>query len=209
MYGLIIEPGTVFFDIYEENRNKEINGLNRRYVTLPSEEEEREMYHITQSVLGDYGYQRYEISNYAKPGYECRHNLGYWTGEEYIGAGIGAASYFKDERYKNTANIGKYIEYAGNGDRVSLYALREEKEYIGNDEKIEEYIILRLRLTKGFSKEDFKKKFGFSVTDRYSKVIGKHIDNGLLTDSGDRLFLSEKGLDLSNTVMSDFLDRFF
>lgn len=206
VYGLIIEPGTVFFDMYHEGRKKDINGAERHFVPLPSEEEEREMYHITQRVLADYGFSRYEISNYAKPGYECRHNLGYWTGEEYIGAGIGAASYFKNERYRNTADIGKYIEYASNGDWDSLYALREEREHIGNDEKVEEYIILRLRLTEGFSKEEFKKKFGFPVTERYSKIIEKHINNGLLTDAGDRLFLSERGLDLSNSVMSDFLD---
>ncbi|MBO4415551.1 MAG: radical SAM family heme chaperone HemW [Lachnospiraceae bacterium] len=172
---------------------------------LPSEDEERKMYHITKQILKDYGYIRYEISNYSKQGLECRHNLGYWKGEEYLGAGIGAASYFKNERYKNTDDINRYIQYAEKNDWKSLGTLRTETEVIGFEESVEEYIILRLRLIEGFSKEDFAHRFGFSVMDKYLDVIKKHLNNGLLTDIDGRLALTERGLDLSNSVMSDFL----
>ncbi|MCR5322340.1 MAG: radical SAM family heme chaperone HemW [Lachnospiraceae bacterium] len=200
-YSLIIEPGTRYYKIYEENA--EDNG--DKIIPLPKEEEEREMYRLTERILNGYGYLRYEISNYSKPGFKCRHNLGYWTGEEYLGVGIGAASYFHNERYKNTDDIRKYIKFVNEGGAEALLDLRIECEHIGFDERVEEYIILRLRLTEGISKEDFMSRFGFDISDKYQGIINKHVENGLLADTGDRIFLTERGLDLSNFVMSDFL----
>ena len=197
-YSLIIEPGTAFFDMYGENGTKKD--------MLPSEDDERDMYHLTGTLLKEYGYRRYEISNYSLPGYECRHNLGYWKGEEYLGIGIGAASYINNARYKNTGSIEKYMACIESGDFGQLEKIREEAEVIEGDERIKEYIVLRLRLTEGIDLKDFENRFGFTIEKRYGRVIEKNIKFGLLEYGEGFLYPTEKGMDLSNTVMVDFLD---
>ena len=205
-YSLIIEPGTPFYELYgDQDGNDRVKSCDGKAVIgLPSEEEEREMYHRTLRILRKHGYDRYEISNYCKPGYECRHNLGYWKGSEYVGIGIGAASYVAHERYRNTADIDRYIRLAENDDRDGLIAARTDTESIGEDESIEEYMILRLRLTEGVDTVEFKRRFGFELEERFGDSVRTHIKNGLLSKDGDRLYLTERGMDLANTVMSDF-----
>ena len=230
VYGLIIEEGTRFYELYADKPDKTPSADNSKYrernrdkisepVPLPDEDEEREMYHMTAKILKDYGFYRYEISNYAKKGYECHHNLGYWTGEEYIGTGIGAASYLhlpgygvKGEdhlriqaaRYANTRDIREYIDHYN--DRTgTVRDIRELSEELNAVDLAREYIILHLRLTKGFEMAEFERVFGYDLKKAYGKVINRYLTLGLLEMDSDHLRLTERGLDLSNTVMADFL----
>lgn len=222
-YSLIIEEGTPFYQLYKENGP----AVNQ----LPDEETERSMYHLTRSFLESHGYHRYEISNYARPGYECRHNSFYWTGVEYIGFGLGASSLIKDLRFNNIEALKDYIskclEYekgkcSGNekgicsgadetdiGTHSGLLAdpigLRSNISPLSMKDKMEEFAFLGLRMQKGISRKEFMERFGKEIEDVYADVLDKHIKNGLLAADGDRIFLTEKGIDISNYVLSDFL----
>lgn len=193
-YSLIIEEGTPFAEM--------------DLPPLPSEEEDRLMYHRTQTVLAEYGYQRYEISNYARPGRACRHNCGYWTGHEYLGLGLGASSLIGDRRFKVTASMPEYlrrIRLADSGvinDPAHYY---EEIQQLTLRDRMEEFMFLGLRLTEGVSEAEFRRRFGNPVDEVYGPVLARHTGAGLLERTGDRIRLTEKGLDLANYVMSDFL----
>lgn len=173
-YSLIIEEGTPFYERYGEGRHNN---------ELPDEDEERKIYRQTKSILKKYGYHRYEISNYARSGYECRHNLGYWNRTEYLGIGIGAASLIGGQRW----NEG------------------EEPETLSVENQMEEYMFLGLRKMKGVSKERFLTEFGHEMEEIYGEVLGKMYRDGLLEQSGDYVRLTERGIDVSNYVMSEFL----
>ncbi|GAB6149246.1 radical SAM family heme chaperone HemW [Clostridium novyi] len=188
-YSLIIEEGTPFYDFYEKNK-----------IELPSEELEREMYYYTLKFLEDKGYHQYEISNFAKKNYECRHNLVYWDLNEYIGCGAAAHSYVDGYRYRNENDIEKYIE-----------CMKENKSPITEKLKssfksdIEEFMFMGLRKIKGISKKEFYKRFNKEIYDLYGEVIKKHKANGLLVEKDDYLSLSHKGIEVSNYVLSDFI----
>lgn len=234
-YSLIIEPGTVFGDIFSEKESigfKQINRVNQvepercgfdefavKY-PLPDEDTEREMYGMTRNILREYGFERYEISNYSRPGFESSHNLGYWTGEEYIGAGLGAASYVCADgqapgtmlRYKNTDDMKTYLcehlerkSTEESGDTAISVKLRHEEEYLDSEGLMAEFMILHLRLIKGLELNEFRSKFGIEVTERYGTVIDKFVDGGFLKLENGRLMLTERGLDVSNTVMAEFM----
>ena len=189
-YSLIVEEGTPFYNMWEKNQ-----------LDLPCEEVERAMYHRTKEILGQAGYDRYEISNYARKGYECRHNIGYWTGVEYIGFGLGASSLISHQRIKNTMDMENYLaEHLYNKKEV-----RTEKEVQTPENQIEEYMFLGLRLSKGISASEFQKKFGRNIREIYGTVLEKHRREGLLDMNGDTVRLTEKGMDLSNYVLADFL----
>jgi oxygen-independent coproporphyrinogen-3 oxidase len=201
-YGLILEEGTVLFDRINE------------YPPIPSEELDRQMYDITRKSFIKSGYVQYEISNYAKPGYECIHNLKYWNREEYLGFGIGAASFIDEKRYSNITDINSYIDITSklmdevmdnkliNIDLSSLYASFEKLDI--NDAK-EEFMFLGLRKIQGISILDYKEKFNQEIYEQYSKEIEDNINKGLLILENNRLKLTAKGIDISNTVMSDFI----
>ena len=201
-YGLILEEGTVLFDRINE------------YPPIPSEELDRQMYDITRKSFTKSGYVQYEISNYAKPGYECIHNLKYWNREEYLGFGIGAASFIDEKRYSNITDINSYIDITSklmdevmdnkliNIDLSSLYASFEKLDI--NDAK-EEFMFLGLRKIQGISILDYKEKFNQEIYEQYSKEIEDNINKGLLILENNRLKLTAKGIDISNTVMSDFI----
>ncbi len=187
-YSLIIEEGTPFFEME---------------LDLPSEDEDREMYHLTKSFLAANSYHRYEISNYAlgsenDDGYECYHNKVYWTRGNYLGLGLGAASMVDNVRWNNESDIKKYI--ANSTDRLDV-------EELSVDSQMEEFMFLGLRLVNGVSVTDFKKYFKKNISDIYGDVIFKYRELGLLefSNNGDRLRLTDRGLDVSNTVMADFL----
>ncbi len=186
-YSLIVEEGTPFYDMELE---------------LPDEELEREMYYLTNSVLEKTGYSRYEISNYAKDGYECRHNLTYWTGVDYIGFGIGAASYFQGYRYKNTSDIKTYQQASF---MPESDAWHEEIGLLSVEEMMEEFMFLGLRLKKGISEHDFLEKFGKTVEEVYPSVLSRLIDEGVLIQKDHRIYLSKRGTDVANYVMAEFL----
>ncbi len=193
-YSLIIEEGTPFYERYHEDAERRERGEQTR--ELPSEDEEREMYRLTEQMLLETGMRRYEISNYAIPGYECRHNIGYWTGVEYVGFGLGAASYLKFTRYRNPENMQAYL--AGDFSGREITPLSE-------NERMEEFMFLGLRMTRGISEREFREKFGRTVEKVYGPVLRKHCADGLLRREGGRIALTARGMDLSNVVMADFL----
>jgi oxygen-independent coproporphyrinogen-3 oxidase len=193
-YSLIIEEGTPFAEM--------------DLPPLPSEEEDRLMYHRTQTVLAEYSYQRYEISNYARPGRACRHNCGYWTGHEYLGLGLGASSLIGDRRFKVTASMPEYlrrIRLADSGEIKDPAHYYEEIQQLTLRDRMEEFMFLGLRMTEGVSEAEFRRRFGNPVDAVYGPLLARHTDGGLLERTGDRIRLTEKGLDLANYVMSDFI----
>lgn len=197
-YSLIVEDETPLKD---RVKNGEI--------ALPSEDEEREMYYYTKEFLEKTGYKRYEISNYAKDGYECRHNIGYWKRVEYLGFGIGAASLFKGERFSNTSDINRYMhilekEDVMNADEV-WKALNENIETLTQKDEMEEFMFLGLRMTDGVSKSDFKKIFNCDIEAVYGNVIEKLANQNLIKEAGDLITLTDKGIDISNIVLANFL----
>lgn len=175
-YSLIIEEGTPFYETYAQHPE-----------LLPSEEEERAMYYETKAFLEKKGYERYEISNYAKPGYECRHNLSYWERIDYLGFGLGAASLFGNVRKSNQTEMSEYL--LGNFDG--------EQEVLDEISAMEEYFFLGLRKMKGIDWTPYK--------EHYQKTVEKLMSEKLIEQDGDYIRLTELGIDVSNYVLSEFL----
>ena len=186
VYSLIIEEGTPFFEKYGDKEGAAL---------LPSEEEDRKIYHETYRFLKQSGYHRYELSNYAKPGFECKHNLGYWSGKNYVGLGLGAASMVEGVRWKNTVSMEAYL--AGE-------AKREDEHRLTLQERMEEYMFLGLRKTKGVSVSGFFELFGTDMDVIYGPWIEKMKKNDLLCGT-KYLALTTRGQDLANYVMAGFL----
>lgn len=179
-YGLMLEEGTRFWDIKDD-------------LDLPCEDDEVAMYEAASRILSDVGYSHYEISNYARPGYESRHNLKYWKCHEYIGVGASAYSYLDGKRFGNPSDINEYLS-AG------------VKEYITEEADPEyEFVMLGLRLREGISLAEYRDRFGKDFIFERKNVIDPYIDGGYVIHSGDRLSLSEKGFYISNTILTDLL----
>lgn len=192
-YSLILEEGTAFWDMTQ-----------RGELILPDEDADRQMYSETKRVLAGAGYSRYEISNYAKPGHVCRHNCGYWRRDEYAGFGIGAASLVRERRFRNGDSLTAYLR-----DPVGC---REELQVLSPQEQMEEFMFLGLRMTEGVSERNFEDRFGQRLADIYGGVIQANLRDGLLEwqcgeehGNARRLALTERGLDISNYVMAQFL----
>ena len=186
-YSLIIEEKTPFYSLF-----------NKDLLDLPSEEEERAMYEKGRDFLESKGYNQYEISNYAKDNKECFHNKIYWQCKEYIGVGVSSSSYIDGKRIKNIDNIKEYIKNINENNSI----IDEELENTEKDE-IEEFMFMGLRMIKGIEEKEFENRFGKKVDELYKEIIEKHIKNGLLIRKDGRIFLSKKGIELSNIVMSD------
>lgn len=193
-YSLIVEEDTPFYDKYSEGKVYEEE--------IPSEEIDREIYHLTEELLEEAGYHRYEISNYSKVGYECKHNIGYWTRREYIGFGLGSASLYNNVRWNNTRDIKKYHDCILQGVNS-----KEDEEALSIKEQMEEYVFLGLRLIDGISLDDFEKTFDTQLFDikEYRVHTERMLKEGLLELVSDNLRLTSKGLDLANYVMSGFI----
>lgn len=188
-YSLIIEEGTRFYNLYNNDK-----------LNIPNEEEERSMYLFTKGFLKDYGYNQYEISNYAKVNKECFHNKVYWKCNEYLGLGVSASSFVDEKRFKNIDDIKIYIEKINNNEDVT------EEIHVNNiNDDMEEFMFMGLRMIEGINLKIFKKRFGKDVFDIYDEVIKNNIKKGLLVVDSEKLYLSEKGIELSNYVMSDFI----
>lgn len=187
-YSLIIEEGTPFYERYGEGRHAE---------ELPDEDIERQMYVRTGEILKDYGYHRYEISNYAKDGYECRHNLGYWDRKEYLGLGAGASSLMDHIRWKEPDHIGPSTGL--------VLEEREDFTRLRRKDEMEEFMFLGLRKINGVSEYDFYKSFRVSMDEIYKESIENLIKEGLLVREEDRIRLTDRGIDLSNYALSQFL----
>ena len=211
-YSLIVEEGTPFYDRYGghvEMESYEMSQEERRRLMalpdLPDEDTEREMYYMTRNCLAEQGYERYEISNYARPGFECRHNVGYWTGTGYLGLGLGASSYLEGCRFHNTSDFQSYVSAHFDDEAEFCQALRQDMEQLSVKSKMEEFMFLGLRLTQGVSVEGFITRFGQSIRNVYGGVIDKLEREGLLEHKNGYYHLTERGLDLSNYAMSLFL----
>lgn len=204
-YSLIIEEGTPFYELYGEdvpNKNSaDVESKNQNkdgeFLHLPDEESERKMYQRTKEILEHYGYYRYEISNYAKEGYECRHNLGYWERVEYLGIGAGAASLVDNRRWAQSEDVQRFADESKRR--------MEEAEILTKEEQMEEFMFLGLRKTEGVSRSVFENIFGDSMESVYGPVISRLILEGLLKEKKNYVYLTERGIDVSNYVMSEFL----
>lgn len=242
-YSLIVEEDTV---LAKRDDLLEI---------LPSEEEDRKLYAKTKLLLKNSGYTRYEISNYAKSGFACQHNLVYWSGGEYLGLGLGASSYLEvpmqDNKKKirfhgmenQTEYIGRFLnsdgmqedaytnmyhlyedsfasqeQYIDVCDQDNFYAFCQEQPilefirdyykdlyFLKRKDEMEEFMFLGLRKIKGVSKKEFYQKFGVTLESVYERNIVRYKTLNLLEEYGDRLFLTDAGIDVSNTVMADFM----
>ncbi|MFV0465173.1 MAG: radical SAM family heme chaperone HemW [Lachnospiraceae bacterium] len=195
-YSLIIEPGTPFFDRYALDVKLLEQGKEPKF--LPDEDTEYSIGKLTNEILINNGYERYEISNYAKKGYSCRHNIGYWKRNEYLGLGLGASSLMNEQRSSNTRSMLNYL-------RSSPSVLRETTFALGRKEQMEEFLFLGLRMTNGISRSAFYEKFGIVIEQIYGEQIQKMIREEMLLVTRARVMLTEKGLDLSNYVLTGFL----
>lgn len=185
-YSLIVEEGTPFGEAAA-------NGT----LELPDEECERRMYEDTGLLLGAAGYCRYEISNYARPGYECSHNMGYWRRADYFGFGLGAASLIGRERFSNTVDMKRYLKNPLNA--------REAIQLLSAAEEMEETLFLGLRMAEGVEESAFLRRFGRSLQEVYGPVIEKNIRDGLLKYQRGRLCPTPRGFDLNNYLGAQFL----
>lgn len=188
-YSLIVEEETPFGILYKSGK-----------LQLPEEEEERSMYERAVELLYDKGFKQYEISNFAKDDYKCRHNIVYWKLEPYIGCGAGAHGYLKRIRYRNEENIKKYIE-AVNVSSVSVV----ESNVNSIEDEMEEYMFMGLRMQEGVSEEAFYKRFDIDINIIYGVIINKYINLKLMEKKDGRIFLNYNGIQLSNSIMSDFI----
>lgn len=191
-YSLIIEEGTPFYEKYGRQEEEREKGIPIPVSELlPDEEAERTMYWRTEEILKEYGYDHYEISNYARAGKECRHNIGYWERTPYLGIGSGAASLIDNCRFSYQA------------DRTKL-ALGE-KEELTRQEQMEETMFLGLRMMKGVSRSQFFETYGVQMEEVYGETISFLKKEKLLEEKNGRVCLTRRGTDISNYVMSEFL----
>ena len=186
-YSLIIEEGTQFYEWFGEDNSK-----------LPDEITDRRMYEMTRTLLEEYGYHRYEISNYALKGYECKHNVGYWKRKDYLGLGLGAASLLSNVRSSNVSELAEYLKLNW----------RTEKEELSIQDQMEEFMFLGLRMMEGISCLEFEQQFGKSLKEVYGTQIAKLEKQGLLRyhQETDRYALTLQGIDVSNQVFVEFID---
>lgn len=188
-YSLIIEEGTCFYNLYEENK-----------LELPSEDNEREMYLLTKEILNKHDYHQYEISNFSKEGKECFHNKVYWKCDEYLGLGVSASSFIDKTRIRNIDNIKTYIERIDKNEDVV-----DEIHINTKNDDIEEFVFMGLRMINGIDLNEFKCRFNQDIYDVYGDIIKKNIKEELLINDLGRLYLSCRGIEVSNYVMSDFI----
>lgn len=188
-YSLIVEPKTVFYNLMKKGK-----------LLLPSQEEEAEMYEEAMKQMEMHGYQQYEISNYACPGFESRHNLTYWNNEEYYGIGAGAHSYVNGTRNVNAGPLKKYIQLI-----EQTHFPYIESHTLTLEEKMEEEMFLGLRKTEGVSKQQFVQKFHRSLHDVFAEPVATETQKGLLEETETHVRLTHRGKLLGNEVFQAFI----
>lgn len=188
-YSLIIEEGTAFYSLYEKGK-----------INLPKEDLERDMYTIGKQILKDNGYNQYEISNYSLEGKECRHNLKYWDMDQWIGVGSNSSSFINNKRIKNISDIKKYVEKINNNEMPYEDIIENTKK-----DNMEEFMFMGLRKIEGINEKEFYLRFNESLDEIYKDVIKKYENQELLVRDKGRLYLTEKGMEVSNIIMADFL----
>lgn len=191
IYSLILEENTVLFNLIEQGK-----------LILPSDEVERNMYWYIKNKLELSGYKHYEISNFAKEGYESKHNWNCWEQKQYVGFGVAAHSYLKDKRFSNIENLEQYINNIENDNLEKNYILHENQNIY---DKKKEYMLLGLRKIDGVSIQKFKNKFDDNPIYLFRKELKKLIEEDLLEIDGDDIRLTNKGLDLANVVWEEFV----
>lgn len=213
-YSLIVEEGTPFYEWFGED--------GKRQKELPNEVTDRQMYELTKKLLEEQGYYRYEISNYALKGYECKHNVGYWKRKEYLGLGLGAASLIADVRCTNITDLKTYLEVGEQKDCAHVCQKKkqesveidttsqmwiEEQTELSQTDQMEEFMFLGLRMMEGVSPEEFEKQFGKTLQETYGKQLIKLEEQGLLEfcEETKNYALTLQGIDVSNQVFAEFL----
>lgn len=216
-YSLIIEPGTPFYDKYKFDAVKQDAGMEP--FELPNEDCVYQITKMTQELLKKNGYEQYEISNYAKRGFRCRHNVGYWKRKEYLGLGLGAASLLDNIRYSNLSDLYQYIEetqqihFTGRMNQTNAKGdgmqrktnLHSTADILTEKNQMEEFLFLGLRMMEGVWKNEFYKTFGFTLDQIYGPVIARLQREELVVSDVERMYLTDKGNDLSNYVLAQFL----
>ncbi len=190
-YSLILEEGTWLYE-------------HREQFHFPTEEEDRDMYLYTGDYLERFGYKRYEISNYAKAGYECRHNKVYWQRGDYVGFGLGAASMVGNVRWSNPDDLTEYGKYV-RGMAENRDSITPVRNLLSVSEQMEEFMFLGLRLMEGVSRAGFAREFGKGIEEVYGSVLKELFHQSLLEQEGDKIRLTGRGIDISNYVMAQFL----
>ncbi len=186
-YSLIFEEGTPLFSLFEQKK-----------VSQADIELEREMYDYTMEFLPINGFTQYEVSNYAKPGFECRHNLKYWEHNEYIGFGPSAASFIDNYRHVNIRDIGKYIEKISSNKNAIDFV-----EYIDKDTSVYEFIMLGLR-SKGIDFHKFQNTYNQDFKTKYNRTINILVNEGLALISPNNLHLTPKGYAVCDEILSTY-----
>lgn len=186
VYSLIVEEGTPFYEMHQKGQ-----------LALPDEDLEREMYWKTAEILQNSGYEHYEISNYARVGFRCRHNCGYWRRRNYLGFGVGAASLYQNVRFQNTESMEHYLELSPD--------CRGEKQKLEQQEQMAETMFLGLRMMDGVNLQEFERLYGVSAEFIYGTQIQESVEEGLLKRGDGSLILTKRGVDVSNYVMAKFL----
>lgn len=189
-YCLKIEENTAF-------------GKMRDTLSLPSEDTEYEMYISMCEFLAKHGYMQYEISNFAKNGYESRHNLKYWQSEEYLGFGPGAHSFIDGKRYYYSPDLTKYISSIENTQTAEKIYEENEAE-VGEISKVDEYVMLKLRLSSGVSTDDFYARFGENLLEKYPKITS-FVGSGYMKKEGNSYSFTPKGFFVSNYILTEIL----
>lgn len=213
VYSLIIEKGTPFYETYKFDAVKQEAGMQTEM--LPTEDEVYRITKLTQQYLANAGYEQYEISNFAKPGFACDHNMGYWTRENYLGLGLGAASLVENVRYTNTTDLDEYIK---NSKKIEILSFQQPDgtvengtnlhiaaDVVSRKAQMEEFMFLGLRMKKGVTRARFQETFGIPIEAVYKAALDRLKGQGLLEVSAGNIRLTEKGQDLSNYALAQFL----
>ncbi len=181
IYSLIVSKGTIFY-------NKKIKELD--------EDTNRQYYDLILDTLRKNGYERYEISNFAKDHHYSKHNLVYWNDEEYVGVGLSASGYINNKRYRNTLNINEYL--AGH------YLNNQDIEIIDEKRHLEEYLMLKLRLEQGFDLSEFENTFGFDFITKFKDVVNELTKNSLMIVTKNNARLTDDGLMILDNILLKF-----
>ena len=189
-YSLILEEGTKLYDMYEDNEFE-----------MTDEDTDIDMYNYTINYLKENGYNQYEISNYAKEGFECRHNILYWKCDHYIGLGPGASGYLGNYRYNNVESLQDYHENLNKNKKPI-----ENLEKLSIEDKIQEKIFMGLRMNEGIKFDDLKKQFNTDIKEKYSNQIKELKDKGLINESIAGFSLTQRGREISNSVFVEFIN---
>ena len=213
VYSLIIEKGTPFYDTYQSDL--ELQEAGKPTQMLPTEDEVYRIIKLTQQYLTKTGYEQYEISNFAQPGFECTHNIGYWTRENYLGLGIGAASLLNNVRYTNETDLNTYIHAVESIQPQAFEQADGHIEYgtnlpaeafsVSRKAQMEEFMFLGLRMNRGVTRQQFQDTFGVQIEGIYKDALEHLKAEGLLGIRAGQITLTEKGQDLSNYALAQFL----